>query len=331
MHRVLVTGGGGFVGLALVRGLRERGIATSVVGRHRYPAAEELGARCLVGDIRDQEFMTQAVADHDTVFHVAAKAGIWGSYADYYAVNVIGTENVLAACRRQGVRALVHTSTPSVVFAGRDIEGGDETLPYSSRPLCPYAATKIIAEQKVLAANSETLRTTALRPHLVWGPGDTQIIPRLLERGRQGRLRIVGRGVNRVDISYIDNVADAHVLAAENLAGPGTAAGQAFFISQGEPVVLWQWINALFARTGVRQVSRRVSLRRSARAGWMLEGIYRLLHLEGEPPMTRFLAEQLALSHWFSLAKARNLLGYRPQVSTPQGVDRLVNWLESSG
>jgi nucleoside-diphosphate-sugar epimerase len=329
MRRALVTGGGGFVGLAVVRKLRERGVETTVVGRHRYPAAEKLGARCLVGDIRDLEFMTRAVAGHDTVFHVAAKAGIWGSYADYYSVNVTGTGNVIAACRSQGVRVLVHTSTPSVVFAGHDLEGGDETLPYSESPLCHYAATKIFAEQKVLAANSEELRTAALRPHLVWGPGDTQIIPRLLQRGRQGRLRIVGSGCNRVDISYIDNVADAHLLAAENLAGPATASGQAFFISQGEPVVLWEWINALFARVDVPQVTRRVPLSRARKAGHLLELFFSLLRLGGEPPMTRFLAEQLARSHWFSIAKARILLGYSPRVSTGEGMDRLVAWLQA--
>lgn len=328
MRRALVTGGGGFVGLAVVRKLRERGIETTVVGRHRYPAAEKAGARCLVGDIRDQEFITRAVAGHDTVFHVAAKAGIWGSYADYYSVNVLGTGNVLAACRRQGVRSLIHTSTPSVVFAGQDIEGGDETLPYSNNPLCHYAATKIIAEQKVLAANSGILRTTALRPHLVWGPGDTQIIPRLLERGRQGRLRIVGSGTNRVDISYIDNVADAHLLAAENLAGPGTAAGEAFFISQGEPVVLWEWISALFARVEVKPVTSRVPLARAWLAGRLLEILFSVLHRRGEPQMTRFLAEQLALSHWFSIAKAGNLLAYFPRVSSEEGMDRLVAWLK---
>lgn len=328
MRKALVTGGGGFVGLAVVRALRARGIETSVVGRHRYPAAEAAGASCLVGDIRDAEFMNQAAAGHDTVFHVAAKAGIWGSRDAYYSINATGTENVIAACRQQGVRVLVQTSTPSVVFAGRDIEGGDETLPYSTNPLCDYAATKIIAERKVLAANCEALRTCALRPHLIWGPEDTQIIPRLLERGRQGRLRIVGDGRNRVDISYIDNVADAHLLAADNLWGTATAAGQPFFISQGEPVALWDWINSLFARVGVQAISRRVELARAWRAGVVLEAVYRLLPLPGEPPMTRFLAEQLALSHWFSIEKARTLLGYRPQVATAEGLERLVAWID---
>lgn len=329
MHKALVTGGGGFVGLAVVRALRARGIATMVVGRHRYPEVEAAGARCLVGDIRNREFLDQAAAGCDTVFHVAAKAGIWGSYEAYHSINVTGTENVLTACRQQGVRVLVQTSTPSVVFDGRAIEGGDETLSYSANPLCCYAATKIIAERMVLAENSEGLRTCALRPHLVWGPGDTQIIPRLLARGRQGRLRVVGDGRNRVDISYIDNVADAHLLAADNLWGAGTAAGQAFFISQGEPVVLWDWINDLFGRVGVAPVRGRVELARAIRIGRLLEVGYRLLRLRKEPPMTRFLAEQLALSHWFATTKARTLLGYSPRVSTGEGLGRLVAWLSA--
>jgi len=328
MRRVLVTGGGGFVGLALVRELAARGVATTVVGRHRYPAAEALGARCLVGDIRDRAFMVQSVAGHDTVFHTAARAGIWGSRQSYFSTNVTGTENVIAACRQNGVRSLIHTSTPSVVFDGRDLEGGDETLPYSRHPLCHYAASKISAEQKVLAANSDRLRTVAIRPHLVWGPGDTQIIPRLLERGRQGTLSIVGQGSNRVDISYIDNVVAAHLLAAENLAREGGAAGEAFFVSQGEPVVLWEWINELFSRVGVPMVSRRVSFRAAYRVGWLMEILFGLLRIQKEPVMTRFLAEQLAMSHWFFIDKARARLAYAPKVSTGEGMNRLVAWLE---
>ena len=180
----------------------------------------------------------RAAAGCDTVFHVAAKAGIWGSFQEYYAINVLGTLNVLAACKELGIENLVYTSTPSVVFDGHDLTGADESLPYSSKPLCAYATTKILAEQHVLRNNSEELRTAAIRPHLVWGPGDTNLIPRLMARGREQSLRIVGDGKNRVDIAYIDNVVHAHLLAAENLAGEGTAAGHAFFIGQQEPAVV---------------------------------------------------------------------------------------------
>jgi nucleoside-diphosphate-sugar epimerase len=331
MRRVLVTGGGGFVGLAIVRQLIDMGVATSVVGRRRYQDAAALGADCLIGDIRDRDFMIGAVAGHDTVFHAAAKAGIWGRKEAFQSVNVTGTENVIAACLAQGVENLVYTSTPSVVFDGSPLEGGDESLPYSRRPLCDYAATKIVAEQKVLAANSAKLKTVALRPHLIWGPGDTQIIPRILQRGRQGKLKIVGSGENRVDITYIDNAAAAHILAARNLEETGSAAGETFFISQGEPVVLWDWINALFVRVDIPQLTARISYRTAYRAGWMLEKIHQLLDLDKDPRMTRFLAEQLAMSHWFSIEKARRILGYEPVVSSDEGMERLAAWLRGNG
>lgn len=331
MTEILVTGGGGFIGLALVRELRRQGRAVRVFGRHRYPAAEAAGAVCVQGDLRDAEAVRQAAAGCSSVFHVAAKAGIWGSYDEYHGINVIGTRNVLAACAAQSVPILVYTSTPSVVFAGRDIEGGGETLPYASQPLCHYAATKIIAEQEVLQANDRRLRTAAIRPHLVWGPGDTNLIPRLLARGRARSLRVVGDGQNRVDIAYIDNVVHAHLLAEENLRGSGTAAGKAFFIGQQEPVRLWPWINGLFARMDVPPVTKQISLKKAKALGWLLENVYAILKIEREPKMTRFLAEQLAMSHWFSKKQAETLLGYQEQVSTIEGLERLAVWLRQEG
>ena len=327
MKKVLVTGGGGFVGQAIVRKLTAMGVETIVAGRNRYPGVERLGARCLTGDIRNREFLFNAVVGCDTVFHVAAKAGIWGNRHDFYSINVTGTENVISACLKQGVGNLVHTSTPSVVFNGRDIEGGDETMPYSDRPLCHYAATKIMAEKSVLAANSARLKTAAIRPHLVWGPGDTQIIPRLLQRGREGKLKIIGSGNNMVDITYIDNVAHAHILAAENLEKKGDAAGETFFISQGKPVVLWQWINGLFSNMGIPKVDKKVSLPVAYRVGAFLERIHMLFRLRGEPKMTRFLAEQLAMSHWFTNEKARSILSYTPSVSMEDGMEKMLAWL----
>ncbi|MCW5211522.1 NAD-dependent epimerase/dehydratase family protein, partial [Desulfobulbus sp. TB] len=297
---VLVTGGGGFIGLALVQELCQQGKAVRVLGRHCYPAVEAVGAVFLQGDIRNKEDVQQAATGCDTVFHVAAKAGIGGSFQEYYAVNVLGTLNVLAACKELGIKKLVYTSTPSVVFDGYDLEGADESLPYSAKPLCAYAATKILAEQHVLHNNSDNLRTAAIRPHLVWGPGDTNLIPRLMERGRQQSLRIVGDGKNRVDIAYIDNVVHAHLLAAENLAGSGTAAGHAFFIGQQEPVQLWPWINELFAEMEVPLVTSQMSLGTAKAVGWLLEKGHALVGSKEEPQMTRFLAEQLAMSHWFS-------------------------------
>jgi nucleoside-diphosphate-sugar epimerase len=329
MKKVLVTGGGGFVGLAIVKRLVEEQIETVVVGRHRYPEVEHLGVKTWVGDIRDGLFLARAAQGCDTVFHVAAKAGIWRRRQDYFSINLSGTEQVIGACHANGIGALVYTSTPSVVFADRDLTGIDEGAPYANRFLCHYAASKAFAEERVLAANSGALKTVALRPHLVWGPGDTNLIPRLVERGKKGGLKQVGDGRNLVDIAYIDNVVDAHLLAAKNLETCATAAGKAYFISQGEPVNLWEWINGLFAELGVPPVTRRVGFGKAYLIGALMEGVYGALAINREPLMTRFLALQLAKSHWFSIAAARRDLGYEPKVSTAEGMRRLVAWLSA--
>ncbi|MBE0585010.1 MAG: NAD-dependent epimerase/dehydratase family protein, partial [Desulfofustis sp.] len=181
MNRILVTGGGGFVGSALVTRLCEQGCRVLALGRNYYPQVEKVGAQSIVGDISDLDFLRRSCRDVDTVFHVAAKAGIWGAWQDYETANVIGTANVLTACRENKVARLIYTSTPSVVFDCSDIRGGDETMPYADRFLCQYARSKAIAEQLVLAANSDDLKTCAIRPHLIWGPGDPHLLPRLID------------------------------------------------------------------------------------------------------------------------------------------------------
>ncbi len=324
MKKALITGGGGFVGQAIVRRLRALGVACRVLGRHRYPQVEALGAERCLGDIADAALVRDCCAGMDVVFHVAALAGIWGRWSDYYRTNVLGTENVIAGCRAAQVPSLVYTSTPSVVFNQKAIENGDERLPYADRFLCHYARSKVMAEKAALAASDDQLATCALRPHLIWGPGDPHLIPRLLARGRAGTLRQVGRGENLVDISYIDNVAQAHILAAENLAGSRSAAGQAYFISQGEPVSLWQWINELFSALDICPVAGQISYPAAYGIGAALELAFSLMGRQQEPPMTRFLAQQLAKSHYFSIAKATRDLGYQPLISTAQGMERLL-------
>ncbi len=326
--KVVVTGGGGFIGKALVKALLAEGSQVVALGRNHYPELENLGVPCLQGDIRDPTFLDQAFAGCTTVFHVAAKAGIWGAKQEYFAINAGGTQNVISACRHNQVANLIYTSTPSVVFDRANIEGGDESLPYARKPLCHYAASKIAAEKSVLAANGDQLRTVAIRPHLVWGPGDQNLIPRLLDRGRAGLLKIVGSGRNRVDIAYIDNVVHAHILAAKNLWGTGTAGGKAFFIGQKEPVVLWDWINELFVRMEIPPVRRRVPFSLAYTAGACLELAALWGGKKGEPRMTRFLAHQLAHSHWFSHRSAEQHLGYREIVSSPSGMEQLLSWLQ---
>ncbi len=329
--KALVTGGGGFLGRAIVEQLLARGDQVRSLARGEYPELADLGVDAIRGDVRDAATVRDACAECDVVFHAAAKVGVWGRYAEYYESNVGGTENVLAACRTHGVRRLVYTSSPSVVFDGESMEGVDESVPYPRKYHAHYPATKALAEQAVLAANGESLRTAALRPHLIWGPRDNHIVPRLIARGRAGKLTRVGDGTNKVDTIYIDNAARAHVLAADALETNPRAAGRAYFISQGEPVPLWDIINRIIATAGVPPVTRSVSLTAACCAGAVLEGVYTLLRLEGEPPVTRFVARELATAHWFDISAARQELGYEPSVSIEEGLRRLETWIRQTG
>ena len=324
----LVTGGGGFLGLAVVEQLLARGDRVRSLARGVYPGLAALGVEVLRGDLRDAQAVGQACAGCDVVFHVAAKSGIWGRYDAYFEPNVRGTRNVLAACRDHGVNRLVYTSSPSVVFDGRSMEGVDESTPYPHRHHSHYSATKALAEQAVLAANGKTLRTLALRPHLIWGPRDNHLAPRIVSQGRAGTLRRVGDGTNRVDTTYIDNAARAHLLAADALEHNPRAAGRPFFISQGEPMALWVIVNAILAAAGLPPVTRSVSQRVAWSAGAMLEAAHALLRLRGEPRMTRFVARELATAHWFDITAARTELGYEPVIPITEGLQRLEAWFQ---
>lgn len=327
--KALVTGGGGFLGGAIVRLLLARGDSVRTLARGDYPELRALGAEPVRGDLADPSAVSRAVEGCDAVFHVAAKAGIWGRYDDYYRSNVEGTRHVLDACRAQGVRRLIYTSSPSVVFDGKDMQGVDASVPYASHFESFYPQTKAEAERLVLAANNATLATTALRPHLIWGPGDNHLIPRIIAKAKSGRLRRIGRDDHLVDTIYVDNAAEAHVLAADHLAPGSPVAGKAYFLSQGEPVPLWDLVNRILAAAGVPPVTRSVSPRVALLAGTVLEGLYRTLRLPGEPPMTRFLAHQLSTAHWFNIDAARRDFGYRPGVSIDEGLRRLEQSFKS--
>lgn len=331
----LVTGGGGFLGRAIVERLVARGDRVRTFSRRSYNALDRLGVEQLPGDLRDVDAVVRACAGIDCVFHAAAQPGIGVFSTPYYAVNYQGTLHIIDACRQGGVPRLIYTSSPSAVFAGVDQCGIDESAPLAlawlQRHRAYYSHSKGLAEQAVLAANGRDLRTCALRPHLIWGPHDPHLVPRLIARARQGRLRRIGEGDNRVDATYVDNAAEAHLLAADALSGDARGAGKAYFISQGEPVACWEWINELLALAHIAPVRKSLSLAAAWRIGGALEGVYRALRLRGEPPMTRFLAAQLARSHWFDISAARRDLGYAPRVTTAQGMERLGTWLRSPG
>lgn len=323
--RILVTGGGGFLGQGLCRALTARGHAVTSFQRTFYPALEQLGVRQTLGDLADAAAVRAACADHDAIFHNAAKAGAWGSYQSYYDANVRGTENVLAACRAHGITKLVYTSTPSVTHAGRTpVEGGNEiNTPYGTHFKAAYAATKTIAEKAVLAANDAQLATVALRPRLIWGPGDNQLLPRLAERARSGRLRFIAGGHNKMDTTYIDNAVQAHVDAFDHLAPGAACAGNAYFISNGEPLPVREIVNGLLQAAGVAPIDKSIPYSVAYAAGALLESAWHLLPLQGEPPMTRFLAEQLSTPHWYDISAARRDFGYAPTVTIAEGLHRL--------
>ncbi len=320
----LVTGGGGFLGSAIARLLVQRGDYVRSLSRQRHAALDSLGVEQTQADITAAAAVERAASGCDVVFHVAAKAGIAGRYRDYHRVNVTGTETVLNACRRVGVTRLVYTSSPSVVFDGHDMEGVDESVAYPKHHDAPYPATKAQAEQLVLAANGPAFATLALRPHLIWGPGDNHLVPRILARGGAGRLRRIGKTSKLIDSVYIDNAAEAHLLAADRLVPGSSVAGKAYFISNGEPLPLWDLVNRILAAGGVAPVTRSVPLWAALAAGWCLERVYGVLWPDAEPPMTRFLARELATAHWFDLTAARRDLGYVPRVSIDEGMRRLA-------
>lgn len=323
--KILVTGGGGFLGQVLCRGLRERGHEVVSFNRGRYPALDALGVQQVQGDLAARDAVVAAADGCEAVFHNAAKAGAWGSYESYHLANVVGTHNVIEACRALGIGRLVYTSTPSVTHRKtHPVEGGTaDTVPYGEHLKAPYAATKQIAEQAVLAANDAALATVALRPRLIWGVGDNQLLPRLVERANAGRLRFVGDGGNVIDTTYVDNAAQAHFDAFEHLAPGAACAGRAYFISNGEPRTVREIVNGLLAAAGAPQVTRTIPFGVAYAAGVVCEGLWHALPLKGEPPMTRFLAEQLSTTHWYDMAPARRDFGYMPKVSIHEGLTRL--------
>jgi nucleoside-diphosphate-sugar epimerase len=320
-----VTGAGGFLGLYLVEQLVARGDRVRAVCRRQVAELDALGVETVLADLRDAAAIAAACEGMDAVFHVAGVAGIWGPWDYFYGANTLGTRHVIEGCRRHGVGRLVYTSSPSVTFDGGDQCGIDESTPYPKRWLCHYPHTKALAEQEVLAANGrDGLLTCSLRPHLIWGPRDRQLVPRLIERARAGQLRRVGDGTNLIDMVYVENAAAAHLQAADRLAAGSPVAGQAYFITQGEAVNCWQWIDELLALHRLPPIEKSISTAAAWTIGAVLEAAYAALRLKGEPRMTRFLACQLGKSHYFSIDRARRDFGYQPRVSTAEGMRRLA-------
>lgn len=324
VKRVFVTGAGGFLGAALCRFLRAANIEVVGFARGDYPDIKEMGVTLIKGDISDKKSLIDAMQGCDLVFHVASKAGVWGSKESYFRANVLGTENIISACQALNIDRLIYTSTPSVTFSGRDENGIDESQPYADNFLNFYGLSKAIAEQKVLSANSPTLKTIALRPHLIWGPGDPHLVPRVLQRAQSGRLKLVGKTDKLVDTIYIDNAVYAHLCAAVKINDTkSNCAGKAYFVSNDQPILMAEMLNKILACASLNPVNARVPAALAYSIGGMLEWLYAKMKIEQEPPMTRFVARQLSTSHYFNISAAKRDLGYKPIISIDLGMKKL--------
>lgn len=330
--KILVTGGGGFLGRRIVELLLERGDDVTFLARGHYPEVEALGARGLQVDLQDAAKVAEAVHGMDAIIHVAAKAGFWGDFEEYRGINVEGTRNLLDAAERHDVPKFVYTSTPSVIGYAHDSENAGQDTPYAEEHWSPYPETKAMAEQMVLAANSPHIATVSLRPHLIFGPRDNNLMPRVVDRAKSGRLPIIGDGTNKVDMTYVDNAAWAHLDALDALTGHDAPhAGKAYFISNDAPVVLWDWLNDFFGALDIPPVTRKVSLRTATVLGNVMEFAWKTLPLKGEPRMTKFLAAGLAQTHWYDMEPAKRDFGYSIRVPMEEGTARTVAWFKEAG
>lgn len=321
--KVLVTGAGGFLGSYIARDLISQGYTVYSFSRSKYPLLENMGVIQRQGDLSLYADVEAALTGVDAVIHTASQVGMWGRYADFYKTNVTGTENIIRACHKLHIPKLVYTSTPSVAFGEESLCNVNETVDYPDRYLSMYAETKAIAEKLVLLANGGSLSTVAIRPHLIFGPGDLNLVPRVVDAARRGKLKIIGDGKNLVDVTYVENASMVHVMALEKLEPMAAIAGKAYFLGQG-PIKLWDFTNELLKRSGEKPVTKKISFKLAYFLGFMIEMVLKMIgKFDVHPPMTRFVALQLGKSHYYSHANIERDLGYKPKFTIEEGLDRL--------
>lgn len=328
--RILVTGASSLIGLGVVDRLVARG--DQVVALQRRPAPGlSVEVEQQLGDISDRATVASAAEGCGGVVHLAAKVGVVGDRIEYVSTNIDGTRNVLDAARRHGVERVVHVSSPSVAHEGSPIIGGGADATVTEHGAAWYPATKAVAERMALAANGAAMAVTAIRPHLVWGPGDTQLVGRIAERAAAGRLALVGGGMALVDTTYVDNAAAALVAALDALRPGARCAGRAYVVSNGEPRPIRELVEGICAAAGVPFEPRDVPLSVARRVGSTMDRIWPRLGRDDEPPLTRFLADQLGTAHWFDPRPACEDLGWTPEVTIDEGLQRLAAWFDGPG
>jgi 2-alkyl-3-oxoalkanoate reductase len=314
-----VTGASGMLGRSTALALRARGHAVTVL--QRRPSGLDVPE--LLGDVADPDVVRRAVRGHDAVAHLAAKVDVVGRWPDYERVNVQGTRAIVDACRSVGVGRLVHVSSPSVAHAGQPLVGAGAGPAVPSQTRGPYARSKAIAEQVALGADSPDLAVLAVRPHLVWGPGDTQLVARLVARAAAGRLPVFGSGAALIDTTFVDNAVDALVAAVDRC---GPAHGEALVVTNGEPRPVADILARVCRAADVPGPTLRVPTWVARRAGAVLDLVWAVTGRQDVPPITQFLAEQLTTAHWFDQRRTREVLGWRPTVTLDEGFRRLAAW-----
>ena len=328
---VFVTGAGGFLGTALCKFLRAAEIKVIGFARGKHDHLAALGVDLIQGDLQDKQAVINAMQGCDLVFHVASKAGVWGNKESYFKPNVEGTHNIIEACRINNINRLVYTSTPSVTFSGVDESGIDESQPYADQFLNFYGLSKAIAEETILKTNSKNLKTVALRPHLIWGPDDPHLVPRVIERAKAKKLKLVGKEDKLVDTIYIDNAVYAHLLAAVELnKKESLCAGKAYFLSNDQPILMATMLNKILTAANEPEVNARISSGLAYFVGTLLEWWHLRTGNENEPIMTRFVAKQLSTSHYFNINAAKQDLNYQPLVSINEGMKYLKLFLQKT-
>ena len=310
--RTLVTGASGMLGAGVACALAARGDDVTVLQRR----ASGLGVREVLGDVADAAVVRRAVAGCEAVVHLAAKVDVVGPWAEYERANVEGTRVVVAACEAAGVARLVHVSSPSVAHGGAALMGVGAGPADPGAARGAYARSKAVAERIALGA---ALSVVAIRPHLVWGPGDTQLVGRIVERARAGRLVMIGTGAALIDTTYVDNAVDALVAAVD-----AEVSGEALVVSNGEPRPVGEILRRLCAAAGVPGPRRHVPVPVALGAGTVVERVWSVLGRRDTPPLTRFLAEQLSTAHWFDQRRTREALVWAPRVSLDEGFARLT-------
>jgi nucleoside-diphosphate-sugar epimerase len=324
--KIFITGGNGFLGKAIIKMLLQQTDLGEIisVGRSPQPELKKIGVTTVVADICDKKKIIEFSKGSDIIFHTAAKASIWGKYNDFYNTNVIGTENIIEACKVNNIPIVVYTSSPSVISSKNNIINGDETISYPKKYYSHYAKTKAIAESIIINAADKILKSVSLRPHLIWGPGDPHILPRIIEKASKNKLIRIGDKKNIVDLTYISNAAYAHIKAAESLMDSYKISGKTYFISDDAPIILWEWIDNFLEQLGIPKVKKSLSINNAKRLGGIFENIYTLLQKKNEPPITRFAAMQLGLSHFFDISAAKKDFSYHPIISNDDAIKTTI-------